>query len=617
MNDEEIDLLEYVQNLTRQDITPKDKKKQLKLDGKPVKADYYKIIDEEQAEDHNTTIEILNELLKQEEEYQDKLLQISFTYDDKLSFSISHGFFEVKQDGNLYGDTYSFFDDYPDTKHRVQDVITGFAVFYVDKPQNAGGCDGKYNNCLYHCLQDSMGDRVPWKQAQNMKKFLKLKKNDKVPYELLDQLEEKIKANIILSGSYVRESSMQYAETIRITLKDGHYSLTEKRTRLQKQIEGNCRHYHNEPEKKLLIFQNHENKIRAWDGATFTHVDKSKYTTLEGLKIKCPDDEDIKEFYNMTKTDFNLLKELSNGKYNPFKFYNIIQLAEDIFLQNFKGVEPEPIEQEEALILNKAMGGGVRYAKPGTYKNAYDYDINRFYPHLQLTLSVPVSKPTFKTIEELPDILKYGIYKCQIITKNKLFKANRYNLYTHYDLNAIRETMKAEIKLIKNDGWNLMQYEGKRIQLSRLGKDYKKLYDISKKGCKVAKMAMNCLWGAISRRKFKLLYTDTLNEPLELNLKDKLRKLEYSDVIQVEKTDTFKAYANDIGGRFSVFLTAKGRYKLNQIIQPHKKYIKYVHTDGWISSKELDLTLSDEFGGVRLDKKGDVEIINKNIKKYI
>ena len=119
------------------------------------------------------------------------------------------------------------------------------------------------------------------------------------------------------------------------------------------------------------------------------------------------------------------------------------------------------------------------------------------------------------------------------------------------------------------------------------------------------------------RYELKLLYTDTLNEPLELNLKDKLRKLEYSDVIQVEKTDTFKAYANDIGGRFSVFLTAKGRYKLNQIIQPHKKYIKYVHTDGWISSKELDLTLSDEFGGVRLDKKGDVEIINKNFKKFI
>ena len=51
----------------------------------------------------------------------------------------------------------------------------------------------EYNNCLYHCLEKLLGDRIPWKFAVNMKRFLKLKANDKISIDLIPELEEKLK----------------------------------------------------------------------------------------------------------------------------------------------------------------------------------------------------------------------------------------------------------------------------------------------------------------------------------------------------------------------------------------------------------------------------------------
>lgn len=586
--------------------------KKLKLDKKPVEMVSLKI-DDKAVTDNDDTVIYVDQLLKDDDVFADKLIQVTFHYDNVASFSITKGFYDSSE--NLADNVVSFFDEYG-VKNRIRDRITAFDIFYVDKPETAGGkTEDKNNNCLYYILRSFMSDRFPWATTWTFKRYVKLKANEKVPIEALEKIENKLKINIIVSGSVIRDSSMKYIDTLRITLNNGHYEFLDKQTMIQKQIQK--KYFKVNKEMPLIVYKKVKGKTETYDGKIY-NKNETEFKT-KGLKVKCQEDANLQEFYHTTYADYELLKSLSDGKYNPFKYTSLVKMSEELFLSSFKGIEPEKMELEEALVLDKAMGGGLRMAEPGIYKNAHDYDINRFYPYLQTRqLKIPLQKPKFKKLESLPNAIPYGIYKCFITSKNKLLKRNRYNLYTHYDLRSIRSFMPdSEFTLINdNEKWNAMIYEGKFADCSRLKKDYEELYNISKKGCNIAKIIMNALWGAISKREFKMVYSDR-EEVINVSPIDKIRRLPDCDVLEVEKRNIKKLYANDIGGRFSVFLCAKGRFELNKILQPHIDKIKYVHTDGWISTEKLDVKLGVKFGDIRLEKIGKCKVINKNIKKWL
>ena len=48
--------------------------------------------------------------------------------------------------------------------------------------------------------------------------------------------------------------------------------------------------------------------------------------------------------------------------------------------------------------------------------------------------------------------------------------------------------------------------------------------------------------------------------------------------------------------RFKPFLLSKGRHMIGKIIEPHLQYIKHVHTDGCISTKDLTKDLEKFIG---------------------
>jgi hypothetical protein len=170
--------------------------------------------------------------------------------------------------------------------------------------------------------------------------------------------------------------------------------------------------------------------------------------------VQIKPEEDIKEKYDEIKKDYDLLKTLSNNKFNPYRFKNIPDMCLCLINNDkyLKSVTPDIIEADEAIWLKKATGGGLRYAEKGTYKKTYSYDINRFYPFLQINnFKFPTGKPEFKILNTLPtntkdDYLKLGVYKCFIAPGHPLFHYNYNNLYTNYSIKQAYElNLKVEL----------------------------------------------------------------------------------------------------------------------------------------------------------------------------
>lgn len=62
-----------------------------------------------------------------------------------------------------------------------------------------------------------------------------------------------------------------------------------------------------------------------------------------------------------------------------------------------------------------------------------------------------------------------------------------------------------------------------------------------------------------------------------------------------------------------MFFVSKGKIHLSKVLKEYQKDLIYIHTDGWILTKKMDIELSEEMGSIRLDKTlNNCKIINKN-----
>jgi len=65
--------------------------------------------------------------------------------------------------------------------------------------------------------------------------------------------------------------------------------------------------------------------------------------------------------------------------------------------------------------------------------------------------------------------------------------------------------------------------------------------------------------------------------------------------------------------RFACFMTALGRHEMYMVLKPFKKYVKRIHTNGFITSKDVvDVTVGDCLGEWKT-KKGSCEVVNANV----
>ena len=83
----------------------------------------------------------------------------------------------------------------------VQNDYNEIFIYMLENPSPNGGKSNN-NDCLYDCLKQVLNNNLPFKEPIDLKRYLKLKVNDKVDYKLIPLIEQKLKTySINISGS--------------------------------------------------------------------------------------------------------------------------------------------------------------------------------------------------------------------------------------------------------------------------------------------------------------------------------------------------------------------------------------------------------------------------------
>ena len=135
-------------------------------------------------------------------------------------FGWKSGMFLEIGENVIVADVQRYLEFFEEPKHYDK-----FQFYVMLKPKAEGGND-RYNDCLYNCLHLHLYDRLPWKKPEELKKYLKLKRNDKVPIDLIKRVEEKLKTYAInIRGDYIYTSTIQSNKVINLLLSEEHYTL--------------------------------------------------------------------------------------------------------------------------------------------------------------------------------------------------------------------------------------------------------------------------------------------------------------------------------------------------------------------------------------------------------
>jgi len=561
----------------------------LEIGGNPGEMMSFEFIEPKTLNEQN--IEYMKTFIKDEiDDYENKLFYVRATFGNEME----GGFFDFGlNDGWDSFNDLSLGDPRLLYLHVNLSLIFAFDIFFVEKPSEEGGND-KYNMCLYKSLKSILNESLKLKN-KGIKNCVGVDFEDKVPVSKLYKLEDKIKTNIIVSGDVEYMGAQKYNQSAYLKLEKGHYtpivSTNDKCSKFFKD--------------EIPV------EIVSYDRSERYQPKKAKFSHLV---LQSRDDylkkKPLQTTYEEITKQYDELKQLSKGKFNPYNFISIPQMAYSIFYKNFSGVKPDPIEPHEALWITRANNGGFRVAKVGIYKKGYSYDINRFYPSLQSQLNIPINKPEFQILEELPEIISIGVYRVDI-EQHQFFSRNKFNLYTQYSIRQALE-MGLKITLIQDGCFNSMIYKGKNISTKRLTKDYQELYELSKK-VKLSKLIMNSVWGSVCEKTKKIskLQNDNIKS---ISVNDTIQRFNNSFLItQYSNVKPFKSNF----ARMGMFLTSKGRYELYKIISKHQDKIIYAHTDGFISTKRLKIQQGQNMGELRFEGKYEnLEIKNKNYKSF-
>ena len=182
------------------------------------------------------------------------------------------------------------------------------------------------------------------------------------------------------------------------------------------------------------------------------------------------------------------------------------------------------------------------------------------------------------------------------------------------------------IKIVEDGSPNALLYDGANMrvngdkcfrplinELFELKKKYGNEYDIFKR-------LINVLWGALCERVKKKYFFKAdkvfINEPMVVTKWMDIGPDPFSPTNTVVHGRPIVHRFNSDYARLGPFLLAKARSELSQAIEPHLKYIKRVHTDGFLSKKKLDIKTGSNLGDLKY--KGYCEnVYVKNVNNVI
>ena len=518
-------------------------------------------------------------------------------------------------DPAYYG--YDEIEDEPDTFPRFQ-------IYLLKNATRKGGYDN-HNDCLWNCLQKALKDDNPWKTPQKLKKYLGLKRDDRISIEYMKDIDRRFRSlslsvqmNVI--GDHIYTSTHGHPQEIKLRLREGHYEPNRENKLIVHGIA------YKEKTPALFKFDDEIGKVAVCDdGRKIKYINKDTYSrhrknprsspyVLIPVENFNPKKITLEKIMKTSYADFvkiaDKLKEVSKGLINMYKTGTYKKTALALFDEFQKIIIPDPIEQDEAEWIDKAFHGALIWADK--YKGeVYKYDFCSMYPSIMKDSKMlfPFKRGQFKQmtdkeLSERPSI-SYGIYRCKIEKKEdswKIFKYNKFDYYTNIDLKLANEC-NLKITFIMDDKPNALIYNRKCCILGSqlFGKYIDYLFPLKMKKIEGAKNLLNILWGGLCQRNN---LTIKVRNDEEFDIRD---DKDLVALYPANKNETILKLVNmdklfDTNyARIGCFITAKGRYKLSNTIRPHVKDVVRVHTDSMFVKNKPDIETGNDIGQLKYE----------------
>lgn len=521
------------------------------------------------------------------------------------------------------------FDDYgkESLEEKQGGEFKGFVIYYIPKGEEKGrkgGCDGERNNCLYVCLHKYLNSNLHkvWDKPSKLKKFLGIHKYEKVDIKLMDQIEEKLKVSINVTGDYTHTSTYESNQRIDLILRDGHYECNfVKPSFIKRRI--------SYKERTILLYD--YKSFEVYDGTKTKILSKKlkgdiyDFKTDNILVNRTYESKTIQEEYEKYINDAITLKRETKGLINLFKCGSVKNAALHLFERFTKHLKEEQLTPIESMWIYKSSFAALIFADQ--YEGeGYKYDIRSMYPYLMNgMLQVPLKTGEFKTITQQMitkqnNIYSFGIYRCRVYKSNdeninKLFRFNFNDYYTHISLNHANK-LGLKIELTMDGQPNFLHYERNVCMLShQLFDDYiKTLYPLKEKNIPLAKKILNMLWGALSQVKYikKIVKKGDKHNIISDIDTLRLRPAYNEEGTKVEEIDNSTAFYKTPFARLCPFLIAKGRVVISDIMEPFIEKVVMCHTDGFIVNTKIDIKTGDKMGELKyIGYCRDCEVVNK------
>ena len=509
------------------------------------------------------------------------------------------------------------------------------SIFKIPTIKKGGCTKNNRNDCLFYCIKDSIGQdniNVKLNTPKRLKCKLGLNRDDKIDIDLMPEVENLMSLNINVSGEHSYLSNGEHQRTMNIILQDGHYTLdTTKKVKkclvkpTSKEVAFYRIHTDKETKKKTIqIVSNDTNETHDFIQGFILEYQSNNNLYL--IKDKKNINKTLEESFKQYQESAKKLKHHTKGFIDLNKYPQPNKCALYLFHTLSKAVEePEDITALETAFLMKSSQGALIYSDDGEYKDAVCIDQNSMYAYYMSSDKFLIPTGQGEVMNMTENIFNgftffpVGIYRCVITSTNKdlnrLFRFNKTNYYTHYDL-TLAKLLKFDIKLIVDSGANCITYNSsKRIQGSKMyGSTIDYLYKIKKEtNDPYTKKIISSLWGScgeILRYKNSVKYSEECC--IEKNIID-IHK--YDDGLKVITVDYEKYYKTNYA-RLGTFLTSFCRLNIAKTILSTVKEItnvKRIHTDGFIIvGEEYNHLLGSEIGKFKVEHSGDCIIRNVN-----
>lgn len=506
---------------------------------------------------------------------------------DKTIGARRHGqSFGVKDEPQLWDPSIYYGDE---ATALDQKTFKDWALIIRALPKRVSGEDPTAKDCLWMSLYQLCNGDIPWKTPAQLKRFLKVKRRDPVPDEKLKLVSDALKANLYLEGDDEQTQSWTHPSYF----KELHLKKTTEHVEPKFKAVP-ARGYYYPMTTRLVVRDNRGDSMVIHDGREEMTEFKEKANIID---VPMDYEGTTYEFYlqEMNKCqEFNreLARRLKNDIVDISK-YKPADVAMMIFHYLTKNIPHLPsIEATEGHWIAQATIGGVIHAVKGVHEDCRSYDFESFYPNiLDSKHYFPISRPTFTTLESLPDKIPMGIYRAKIKGDHPFYRFHKKQYYTNVDLQSARE-LDLEPELIQDGKTNAMQYP-KSMRGSGVFRTFVRvLYDMKWHKVPYAKLVLNSLWGKLCERKRKAKY-----ERSEPDISD------YTDVgCIVQKNNELKFMYTDPDERFKTsfarilpFVTAYGRDgMLSMLDNFDPDNVVRVQTDGFILANGEEAIVSDK-----------------------